>query len=156
MDIKERNRIIGVITFFIGLIIIVFLIPIFISFSNFSLSYVLRYLFISYSGYLYLDLLVLAITLFFYSFFMLRTIKTLKGRKNLAIVAMSVGVVLVVFPLIGIGFLLPGFLYFLLDGFMYINFMFALIPLLALLIPGIVLFIHGWYMRKNLRIETKS
>ena len=155
MDIKERNRIIGVITFFIGLIIIVFLIPIFISFSDFSLSYVLRYLFIGYSGYLYLDLLVLAITLFFYSFFMLRPIKTLKGRKNLAIVAMSVGVVLVVFPLIGIGFLLPGFLYFLLDGFI-LFFMMALIPLLALLIPGIVLFIHGWYIRKNLRIETKS
>ena len=155
MDIKERNRIIGVITFFIGLIIIVFLIPIFISFSDFSLSYVLRYLFIGYSGYLYLDLLVLAITLFFYSFFMLRPIKTLKGRKNLAIVAMSVGVVLVVFPLIGIGFLLPGFFYFLLDGFI-LFFMMALIPLLALLIPGIVLFIHGWYIRKNLRIETKS
>ena len=106
-------------------------------------------------NYLSFDLDVLAITLFLYTYFIIIPIKTLKGKKILTIVTMIFGGVLVVLPLIGICILLPQFFPCYLDGFFF-NFLMVLIPHLVLLILGIILFIHGWYMRKNLRIENNS
>lgn len=152
MDIKERNITIGVVTFFIGLIIIISVVPLLISYISYHSH---RNIFIFSQSYSYFDLIILAITLFLFSYFIIRPIKTLKGKKILTIVTMTFGGVLVVFPLIGLGFLLPNFLDCYLEG-PFIYFMIEVIFLLVLLIPGIILFIHGWYLRKNLRIENNS
>jgi hypothetical protein len=156
MDIKERNGIIGIVTFFIGLIIIISITPYLIFqilWHNQHSSH--QNMFTNPMNYLFFDLGFLAFTLFLYTYFIIIPIKTLKGKKILTIVTMIFGGVLVVIPLIGIGFLLPDFLDYYLDSF-FIYFLMGLIPLLVLLIPGIILFIHGWYMRKNLRIENNS
>jgi len=86
---------------------------------------------------------------------MLRPVKTLKARKTLAIGVMSLGGILLVFPLIGIGLMLSGLLYVLLEGFL-VFWLVGLVPLLVALIPGVLLFKHGLYLRKNLRIENNS
>ena len=151
MDIRERNRLIAVTSFFIGLIILMYTIPYLIMYSRYNLSYV----FLNSYFYLFLDLLFLAIALFFFSYFMLRPVKTLKVRKTLAKGAMSFGGVLLVFPLIGIGIMLPGLPYILSEGFLPLL-LIGLTPLFVVLIPGVLLFMHGWYLRKNLRSETIS
>jgi hypothetical protein len=87
---------------------------------------------------------------------MLRPVKTLKARKLLAIGVMSFGGVLLVFPLIGIGIMLPGLPYVLSEGFFIVFWLMGLVPLLVVLIPGVLFFMHGWYLRKNLRIAIKS
>jgi len=87
---------------------------------------------------------------------MLRPVKTLKARKILAIGVISFGGVLLVFPLIGIGLMLPSLPYVLSEGGFILFWLMGLIPLLAVLIPGVLLFMHGWYLRKNLRSETIS
>lgn len=152
MDTKARIISIVVISFFIGLIIIAFLIPLFMysfifhSYKNF------RHLFMSYNFYIFLDLFVLVIILFLYLYYLIRPIKTLNGKKTLTIIEMILGGILVIFPLIGIGVLSSSFLSIYLEGF----FLFYLVGLLFycfLLIPGTILFIHGWHLRKNLRIE---
>ena len=151
MDIRERNRLIAVTSFFIGLIILMYIIPYLIVYSRYNLSYV----FLNSYFYMFLDLLFLAITLFFYSYFMLRPVKTLKGRKYLTIGVMSFGGVLIVFPMIGICLSFSGLLYILSEGFLPLL-LIGLTPLLVVLIPGVLLFMHGWHLRKNLRSETIS
>jgi len=84
---------------------------------------------------------------------MLRPVKTLKARKILAVGVMSFGGVLLVFPLIGIGLMLPSLPYILSEGGFIVFWLMGMAPLLAILIPGVILVIHGWYLRKNLRSE---
>jgi hypothetical protein len=152
MDIKERNIIIGVVIFFIGFITIISIVPILIGLIIYS-SHFNILIFIDFQIYIYFDLVVLAITLLLYAYFIVRPIKSLKGKKILAIVTMIFGGVLVVIPLIGTGFQLYRFL----DSYlMHPQIIIGQIFLFALLLPGIILFIHGWYMRKNLRIENNS
>ncbi len=154
MDKKERNRIMGVVTFFIGFIIIIIELPFLFNFSSYSL---LLGLFLGDNNCFFLALFVLAITLFLYAYFMIRPIKSLRGKKNLGIVAMIFGGVLVILPLIGIAIVfLPDSLESYIPFFFLHNILGGVIPYLGLLIPGIILFIHGWYMRKNLRIEKNS
>ena len=149
MDIREGNRLNAVISFFIGLIIMIYLIPVFFGYSSYNLSYVYPYF------YLFLGLLFLAIALFLYSYFMIRPVSTLKGRKILVIGAMSFGLVLMVFPLIGIGIILSSLPDVSSISLLYLWFI-ILIPFIVLLITGIIFFMHGWYLRKNLRSETIS
>ena len=144
MDIKESNRIIGVVTFLIGLIIIISAIPILIGFISYNSH---RNIFINFQSYIYFDLVVLAITLFLFSYFIIKPITTFKGKKILTLITMIFGGVLVVFPLIGLGFLLPNFSDCYFEG-PFIYFIIIVISFLVLLIPGIILFIHGWYLRK--------
>ena len=152
MDVRERIKLIVVTSFFIGLIVLLFIgLTIIIVYSHYNLSIVLPNPYF----YLYLELLFLAITWFFSFYFNLRPVSTLKGRNNLAIGVMSFGGVLLVFPLIGIGLMLFGLPYIILEGFL-IFWLIGLIPLLVGLIPGVPLFMHGWYLRKNLRSETIS
>ena len=149
MDVKERNRLIAVTSLIIGLVILMYIIPYLIVQPHYYRFFSDPYF------YMFIGLLFLAIALFFYSYFMLRPVKTLKGRKYLAIGVISFGGVLIAFPLIGISFVLFGLLYVLSEGFLPLLLM-GLIPLLVVLIPGVLLFMHGWYMRKNLRSETNS
>jgi len=152
MDIKERNRLIAVTSFFVGFIIIIYLTPQFIVYSRYDLSRVL----INSYFYMFLNLLFLAIALFFYSYFILRPVKTLKGRKYLALGVMSFGGILLVFPLIGFGIMLPSLPYAISEGGFIVFWLMGSAPLLAVMIPGVILFMHGWYLRKNLRIEKNS
>ena len=149
MDIRERNRLIAVTSFFIGLIILMYIIPYLIVYSRYYLFFLNPYF------YMFLDLFCLAFTLFVYSYFMLRPVKTLKGRKYLTIGVMSFGGVLIVFPMIGICLSFSGLLYILSEGFLPLL-LIGLTPLLVVLIPGVLLFMHGWHLRKNLRSETIS
>lgn len=155
MDTKARLISIVAISFFIGLISIVYLIPqfmysfIFHSYKNF------RHLFMSYNFYIFLDLFVLVIILFLYLYYLIRPIKTLNGKKSLTIIEMVLGGILVIFPLIGIGVLSSSFLSIYLEGF----FLFYLIGLLFycfFLIPGTILFIHGWHLLKNHNTQSSN
>ena len=144
MDEKERNRIMGVVTFFIGLILLIVVLPILTGFS------IISFIFMGSQDCLILDIFVLVIALFLYTYLMIRPIKTLKGKKILAIVAMIFGGVLVVFPLVGIGILFSGSLEWISYGPKFINTMVVVVlPFVLLLMPGIILFIHGWQLRKR-------
>ena len=152
MDVREKIKLIAVTSFFIVLFILFFIgLTIIIVYSGYNLSYVLPNPYF----YLYLELLFLVIAGFFSSYFQLRPVKTLKARKKFAIKVMSFGGIILIFPLIGIGFMLLSLPYILSEGFL-ILFLFGLIPLLVALIPGVLLVIHGWYKRKNLRSESIS
>ena len=142
MEIKERNAIIGVILFIVGLILIIYLIPMYL-FSFFSPLQI----FLSPYGYLCLDIFVLLITLLFYGYFMIKPINTLRGQKNLAIGAMVLGGILVILPVIGIVLTL-----FILIRYSF-RYMIALIPFLLVLIPGIILYMHGWFLKHKPRTD---
>ena len=152
MEIKERNRIIRVISFFTGLFLIGFTIVVFmIPYND------LVYIFTDPGGYFILDLLFLIFTMFFYVYFKERPVKTLKGKKTFALVAMVFGGILVVLPLIGTSLFLykHSFLEFYLDGLLLL-YLIPLVPLLLLIIVGVILLIYGLHLRKNLRIENTS
>lgn len=152
MHVREKIKLIVVTSFFIGFVVLFFIgLTTIIHYSHYNLS---NFIFNSYF-YLYLQLLFLAIACYFYSYFKLRPVDTLKGRKTLAIGVMRFGVILLVFPLIGIGLMLLGLPYILSEGFL-IYFMVGLSPLLMALIPGILFFNHGWNLRKTLGIENTS
>lgn len=141
MEIKERNTIIGFTSFLGGIVIMMFVIPYLISPS----------LFLSFFGIIIMDLFILANTLFLFGVFLIKPIKTLKGKENLAQGTMIIGGVLIVLPLIGIGYMiftiLPIFMFFW-------YYMIEIIPLILLLIPGIALFIHGWFLNQKPRTDN--
>ncbi|MCJ7649409.1 MAG: hypothetical protein MUP85_12405 [Candidatus Lokiarchaeota archaeon] len=153
MNTINEKRIKGIVSFVIGLVIIFYFIPL----SSFSLfSYLFMFpnhylikLFFDLRWYLFLDLLVLAITLFLYTFFIIKPIKTLKGRKNLVIVALIFGVVVVVSPLFGI--VLMSFTLF--EGFLA-NFILGMFIYLLFLIPGIIYFKYANFLRENLILPS--
>lgn len=146
MEIKERNTIIGVVSFIVDLILIISLIPTFTSLFVNPLN--ILYMFIYPYGYIILDLFVLLFTLFLYGCFMIKPMNTLSGKKNLATGTLILGGILVVLPIIGMvytSFILFGY------SFYYIL---SLIPYLVLLIPGVALFMHGWFLIHKPRIDN--
>jgi len=150
MDIKERIVSVLVISFFIVSILIV-LINRGIRYNNF-----LDLFNLGFSGYILLEYFVLINVLCLILYFLLRPIKTLRGKRNLTTAAIIFGGILILFPLIGIGiFTYKDFLEMYLDGFL-LFYLAGLFFYCVLLIPGVILFIFGWYWRKNLRIENKS
>lgn len=95
-----------------------------------------------------MDLFVLLFTLFLYGCFMIKPMNTLSGKKNLATGTLILGGILVVLPIIGMvytSFILFGY------SFYYIL---SLIPYLVLLIPGVALFMHGWFLIHKPRIDN--
>jgi len=153
MNIKKRNKIIGIVAFLIVLIVIIIVIPILIRLSS---HYYTLWFDIVARACLSLDEFVLAIALILGIYFIIRRRKSLKGKKNLILIEMIFGSVIVVFPLIGIGFLLHGFLDWYSLGSLLDIWMISGIPLLVAAILGIILLIHGWHQRKNLRSENYS
>jgi len=146
MEIKKGNTKIGAISIIIGVILIFYTLPWLTSpYGVFSTN-----AFLNYYTYIYLDLFVLAITIFIYAYFLIKPTRTLKGKQNLAISAMVFGLVLVILPMIGIGvqiYSMTSYGYF--SSYMIIYVM----PLIVMLIPGVALLIHGWFLRKKLRTE---
>ena len=149
MEIKERNTIIGAISIIIGVILILSILPWLTSPYAFSIDALL-----SYYTYLYLDLFVLAITMLLYAYFLIKPTRTLKGMQNLAISAIVFGLVLVIIPIIGIGL---GIYSYITSSYFNITYIFYALmsnmPLLVMLIPGVALLIHGWFLRKKPRTE---
>ena len=141
----KRYIVIGVVSFFTGLLLINYL----ISMVYFYFPYGLN-AFTDYRGYKYSYLCVLAISFFLISYFIIRPIRTIKGRRKLTIAEMVFGGILVVFTLFGIGFITYNdFMRLYLDGFLS----FYLIDVglnSVLLLPGVILFIHGWCWRSVL------
>jgi len=100
-----------------------------------------------------INLFILANTIFLYGVFLIRPIKTIKGKENLAKGAMIIGGILIILPLIGICYtifiIFPSFIYGL------YNLMNA-IPFILLAIPGVALFIHGWFLYHKPRTGNKE
>ena len=143
MEIKERNTIIGAISLIFGVILILYTLP------WFEYIFKLNALLFSYT-YIFLDLFVLAITVFIYAYFLTKPTRTLKGKQILAISAMVFGLVLVILPMIGIGvqiYEITSYSYFSYYMIIYV------MPFLVLLIPGVALLLHGWFLRKKPRTE---
>ncbi len=147
MDRREKNTIIGVISIFVGIIFMLYLI---LMTSLFFSPYYVVNPFTSSLGYLFLYLFVFVITIFLFGFFLIRPTQTTRGRSNLAIGALVFGGILVVLTLIGMGFNM--FYSSVLFGFplYYITLM---IPSLVMLIPGVVIIVHGAFLRKKSRTE---
>ncbi|MFX0077486.1 MAG: hypothetical protein ACFE96_18740, partial [Candidatus Hermodarchaeota archaeon] len=107
MDRRERNILIAITSILIGSIIIIYSIPNLFMYSRYRLELA----FLNPYFYLLLHLLFLAIGMFFYAYFLLRPVKTLKSRKILSKVVLSFGVFLLIFPHIGIGLMLTSIPY---------------------------------------------
>lgn len=146
---KKRNRIITLVILFIGLILIIGVFPI--------LLRTVRYYSFWYSGVgqacLSLEVFVFMITFFLCIYFIIKPRKTLKGKKNLAKIELIFGGVIIYFPIIGIGFLLYGFPIWYSIGSLSFFIMTILIPLLLCFIPGIIIFIHRYYLQKKIQNE---
>lgn len=141
MEIKERNTIIGFTSFLGGIVIMMFVIPYLTS----------PLLFLSFYGIIIMDLFILANTLFLYGVFLIRPIKTLNGKENLAKGAMIIGGILIILPLIGMGYMI----FMIMQVFMFFLFyLIEIIPFILLLIPGVVLFIHGWFFYQKPRTDN--
>lgn len=150
MEVKERNTIIILISFIIGAFLLVYPVPVLIMVV---FSYNPLYYFIFYPlGYLCLDLLILAITLFVYAYFLLRPMNTLRSKKILSLGAMTCGSILVIFPVIAI--CIDAY-FIIFSDFIFYWFYFGPILNLVLLIPGIALFVHGWFLKKNIKSGDK-
>jgi hypothetical protein len=152
MERRERNTIVGVISIIIGLIFILYLIPtisllFFSPYSPFNISA----FFTSSTGYLFMYLFVFVITIFLFGFFLIRPTKTTRGRSNLAIGALVFGGILVVLPVIGMGFSM--FYSAVLLGGYSIYYIALVTQSLVLLIPGVIILIHGSFLRKKSRTE---
>ena len=77
-------------------------------------------------------------------------IKTIKGKENLVKGAMIIGGILIFLPLFGIGYLLFERFRF----WFYWYYMIEVIPFILLLIPGVALFIHGWFLYHKPRTDN--
>jgi MFS family permease len=153
MDVKKRNRIIGIFVFFLALIIVLTVVPIFIKLS----SHYYTILFYAVGlGCLYLNIFVLIVALFIVIYYIIRSRKSLKRKKTLSIIEMIFGCVIIVLSLIGIGFLLHGFLDWVVLGSLPTILITLVIPLLVLAIPGILLLVHARYIRNVLKSENIS
>ena len=149
MEIKERNTIIGAISLIIGLILILFTLPMLTNPYTFSI-----YALLQYNTYLYLDMFALAITMLLHAYFLIKPTRTFKGKQNLAISAMVFGLVLVIIPTIGIGLGIYSYMTYSSFNFTYIFYaLMSMMPLLVMLIPGVALLIHGQFLRKKPRTE---
>lgn len=138
MNQREKNIITGVTVGVLGVNVILFSLNNLIEMFQDPLTF-----FTTSSGYMSLDLFVLAITSFMYAYFMIIPAKTLKGKNWLAKIAFILGIILVIIPIIGI--VLVAYYRFGFNGSLFV-------PYFMLLIPGLALVIHGVFMLK----ETKA
>jgi len=151
MKIKEKNRIIASLSFTFGsflLIIIlfelIFKVPIVPGPS---------YYFSRLYGCLYIALILLAITLFFYGYFLLRPMETLRGKKTVALGSMIFGWILTFLFVIAIIFELYYYWLYTYSSsdIIVINFLLCLM----ILLPGLFLIIYGRSLRKSLTSKEK-
>lgn len=142
---KDAEIVIGVISFLIGLLLINYLITQFHLYFPYGLN-----AFVDYRGYRYSYFCVLALTFFLIPYFIIRQIRTINGRRKLTVAEMICGGILVVFILFGIGFITYNdFVRLYLDDFLGFNF-FEVCLNIVLLLPGVILLIHGWAWRSIL------
>jgi hypothetical protein len=143
MEKREKNVITGVIVAIIGIIMILYSLNVLI-----MLFFAPFFFFMTPFGYLYLNIFIIAFTSFAYAYFMINPAKTQKGRNRLAKIVLVVGIVLLIFPVIGMFLEIYyssayfGFSFYILGFF---------VPYLIVMIPGFALTIHGYFWRKETR-----
>lgn len=146
IGLKERKIILVIISLMCGIFLLTLVLPRFIAIVSYN---VLLY-FTSPFGYLYLDLIVLAIPLFLYAYFMIRPMKTLRGKKILSLGEMIFGGILFLLALIA--FVLDMCLY----GYTFSGGrIFYMSLYLLVLLPGVPLFVHGWYIKRSTASEER-
>ena len=150
MKIKERDAIIGIMSFLVG----VFLLSNIVLELIVNSQYFLSQAFIRLYGYYNIDLFILAMILFFYAFFLLKPMKTLRGKKILTLGEMISGGILIFFLIVAIGFELNyrSFYRYRFSVIDTLNFFLCIV----ILLPGMSLLIHGWVLRKSLNSEEKK
>lgn len=131
----------------IVLIIVITVVPIFIRLSS---PYYTILLYAVGLGSLNLNLFVLVIALAVVIYFFIRSRKSLKRKKTLALIELIFGSVICVLSIVGIGFLLHGFLEWYGLGSLSTIVITLVIPLLVVAIPGVIFLIHRRYLRKIL------
>ena len=146
MEINERNTIIALTSIIIGVVLSIYVIPFLI---NLVLSENPLVYFRTSIGYIHIDLIILAMTLFLYAYFLIKPVKTIRGKKNLGLGAIILGGILILFPAIAIG--IDFIFYF---TYYFIIFYFLIFDLLVLL-PGVALFVHGWYIKRSTVSEER-
>jgi len=148
MEKREKNLITGVTVAVMGVILILYSMNVII-----YMFYNPIFVFMTSSGYFYLDLFILAIASFIYAYYMVKPALTLKGKNRLAKIALVVGIVSVVFPIIGM--CLEAFYSSAYFGFSF-YIMGFFIPYLIILIPGLALTIHGKFLLKETKAENRD
>jgi len=147
MESREKNLIIGAITAVMGVILILYSMNIII-----YMLYNPIFVFMTPSGYLYLTLFIIAIASFIYAYYMIKPVKTLKGKRGLAKIALVTGIVLILFPIIGM--CLEAFYSSAYFGFSF-YIMGFFIPYLIVIIPGLALTIHGKFMLNETKTDKR-
>jgi len=150
MKIKERNAIFAILSFVAGAFLLIITVHILIVTVLYNPSYGFSRLY----GYLFIDLLILAIPLFFYAHFLLKPMKTLRGKKILARGAMIFGGILIFFLIVGIGFELNYRFFYGYDFSVIDSLNIALC--FVILMPSIILLIQGWLLRKSIEEDYKN
>ena len=148
MKKREKDIITGVSVGLMGVVLLLYTFNIIIYLIFYPL-----YFFMSSSGYFYLDLFLLAIVSFLYGYFMVKPVKTLNGRIKLAKIALAVGIVLVILPILGM--CLEAFYSSAYFGFSFYILGFF-VPYLIIIIPGLALAIHGKFLLKDTKAEKRE
>ena len=144
MEIRERNIIIIIISIVTGIFLLIFPVRLLLVIV-FSVNPIYYFTFYP-LGYICLDLLLLAITLLLYAYFLIRPIKALRRKKILVLNAMIFGSTLIILPIIS--FYIDIYNIFSRYEEIFYWFFFEQILSLILLIPGVSLFIHGRLLNK--------
>ena len=153
MDKKILYKIVGIITVFVVLIIVVIFVPISIRFSS-PYYYLFWYLTVGYVC-TFINILLLVIGLILFIIYFIRSRKSIKRKKTLIWIDRLFGGIINIISIIGIGFLIHGYIEELISlGWISNIYSTLMIPLFILAILGMVLLIHGSHLYKNLKSET--
>lgn len=146
MDKRQKNHIIALTAVAIGVILIIWCVPI----VSLGFSYPIIGVW-GFSSYFNLNLFILAFPLFIYAYFMVNPVKSSNRRILLAIIALVFGVVLILMSIIGITFEI----YYLAP---YASSLFLLLcctQYFITLIPSLDLIIYGRFMLKETQNEER-
>ena len=142
IGIKAKKVIFIIISMIFGVYILSLAIPTLLM----TISFNVLLIFISSYGYLLLDLIFIAITLFLSAFFLIKPIKTLEGRRKLTRLMIITGVILILLPLITLSF----DIYYTYKYMFSLDLFFNLVLDQLLLMFGVIVFIHGWFSKKKI------
>lgn len=146
MNLNKRNKII--ISFLVVLVIIITIVPIIIRLSS---PYYTLLLYAAGLGCLNINFFVLVIALVVFIYFFIRSKKSLKSKKTLALIELVFGSVICALSIVGIGFFFHGFLVWYGLGSLPTIVITLVVPLLLVAIPGVFFLIHRRYLRKLLK-----
>ena len=151
MVLNKRYKIIRIGLLLVVLIIVITVVPIFIRLSS---HYYTILLYTVGLGCLNLNLFFLVTALAVVIYFFIRSRKSLKIKKTLAMIELIFGGIICIVSIVGIGFLLHGFLEWYGLGSLPTIIITLVIPLIVIAIPGVLFLIHRRHLRKNLNSKN--